>query len=211
MNTFINKNNWFLGNIWLNWSGKKFQKAGRHRPMRHGHHRSNVVKGANCFIHQVDSVRRPRVTCIWIISTSTSFQFSCSVVSDSLRHHGLQHASLPCPSPIPGIYSKSCPSTQWCHPTISSSADPFSSLVQSFPGSGSFPSGQFFAPGVQSIILTLIPSIWMCSCKNSHELFALLWPNNTPKEADLLTTSQKSVKQTFQSPRLRHMVFKISL
>ena len=141
----------------------------------------------------------------------SSVQFSLSVRSESLKPHALKHASLPCPSPIPGIYSKSCPSTQWCHPTISSSADPFSSLVQSFPGSGSFPSGQFFAPGVQSIILTLIPSIWMCSCKNSHELFALLWPNNTPKEADLLTTSQKSVKQTFQSPRLRHMVFKISL
>ena len=80
-----------------------------------------------------------------------------------------------------------------------------------FPRIRVFSSGQFFAPGVQSIILTLIPSIWMCSCKNSHELFALLWLNNTPKEADLLTTSQKSVKQTFQSPRLRHMVFKISL
>ena len=125
-----------------------------------------------------------RVTCIWIISTSTTFQFSRSVVSDPLRHHGLQHASLPCPSPTPRVYSKLCPSSWWCHPAISSSVDPFSSLLQSFPGSGSFSSSQFFLPDVLSIILTLIPSIWVCSCRDSHELFTLLWPNNTPKPAD---------------------------
>ena len=63
-------------------------------------------------------------------------QFSCSVVSDSLRPHGLQHARPPCPSPTPGVYS--CPSSQWCHPAISSSVIPFSSRLQSFPASGSF-------------------------------------------------------------------------
>ena len=67
-----------------------------------------------------------------------SVQFSCSVVSDSLRPHGLQHARLPCPSPTPGVYSNSCPLSQWCHPTISSSVMPFSSCPQSFPASGSF-------------------------------------------------------------------------
>jgi len=80
-----------------------------------------------------------------------SVQFSCSVVSDSLRPHGLQHARPPCPSPTPGTYSNSCPLSQWCHPTISSSVIPFSSCLQSFPSSGSFPINQFFASGGQSI------------------------------------------------------------
>ena len=79
----------------------------------------------------------------------SSVQFSCSVMSDSLWPHGLQHASLPCPSPTP--YSNSCPSSWWCHPTISSSVIPFSSCLQSFPASGSFPMSQFFASGGQTI------------------------------------------------------------
>ena len=56
-------------------------------------------------------------------------QFSCSVVSDSLQPHGLQHARPPCPSPTLGVYSDSCPLSQWCHPTISSSLNPFSSCL----------------------------------------------------------------------------------
>jgi len=78
-------------------------------------------------------------------------KFSHSVVSNSLWTHGLQHASLPCPSPIPGACSNSCPLSQWCHPTISSSVIPFSSGLQSFPASGSFPISQFSASGGQSI------------------------------------------------------------
>ena len=77
--------------------------------------------------------------------------FSQSVVSDSLWPQGLQYARLPCPSPTPGASSNSCPSSQWCHPTISSSVVPFSSCLQSFPASGSFPMSQFFASGGQSI------------------------------------------------------------
>ena len=72
-------------------------------------------------------------------------------MSDSLQLHGQQHARLPCPSPTPGIYSNSCPSNWWCHPTISSSVIPFSSCLQSFPASGSFLMSQFFASGGQSI------------------------------------------------------------
>ena len=72
-------------------------------------------------------------------------------MSDSFQLHGLQHASLLCPSPTPGAYSNSCPSNWWCHPTISSSVIPFSSCLQSFPGSGSFPMSQFFSSGGQSI------------------------------------------------------------
>ena len=78
-----------------------------------------------------------------------SVQFSHSVVSDSLRPHGLQHARLPCPSPTPRAYSNSCPLSQWCHPTISSSVVPFSFCLQSFPASGSFQMSQFFESKLQ--------------------------------------------------------------
>ena len=65
-----------------------------------------------------------------------SVQFSCSVVSNSLQPHGLQHTRPPCPLPTPRVYSNSCPLSWWCHPTISSSVIPFSSCLQSFPASG---------------------------------------------------------------------------
>ena len=76
--------------------------------------------------------------------------FSCSVMSDSLQLHGLQHARLPSPSPSPGACSSSCPLSRWCHPIISSSVVPFSCL-QSFPASGSFSMSQLFESGGQSI------------------------------------------------------------
>ena len=79
------------------------------------------------------------------------YQFSCSVVSDSLWPHGLQYARPPCPSPTPGACSNSCPLSRWCHPTISSFVVPFSSCLQSFPASGSFSVSQFFSPDGQSI------------------------------------------------------------
>ena len=78
-----------------------------------------------------------------------SVHFS-SVVSNSLRPRELQHARPPCPSPIPGVYSNSCPSSWWCHPAISSSVVPFSSCPQSLPTSGSFPVSQLFTSGGQS-------------------------------------------------------------
>ena len=81
----------------------------------------------------------------------SSVQFCHSIISNSLRPHGLQHARLPCPSPTPGAYSNSCPSSRWCHPTISSSVIPFSSCFQSVLASGSFPMSQFFALVGQSI------------------------------------------------------------
>ena len=86
---------------------------------------------------------------VFIISPSV--RFSCSVVSDSLWTHGLQHARLPCPSLTPRACSNSSPSSLWCHPTILSSIVPFSSCLKSFPASGSFPMSQFFATGGQSI------------------------------------------------------------
>ena len=81
----------------------------------------------------------------------SSLQFSRSVVSDSLWPHRLQHIRLPCPSPTPWSYSNSCPLSQWCHLTISSSVGPFSSCPQSLPASEAFPMNQFFTLGGQSI------------------------------------------------------------
>ena len=77
-------------------------------------------------------------------------QFSCSVESDSLWPHELQHARPPCPSPAPRIHPNPCALSRWCHPTISSSVVPFSSCPQSLPALGSFPMSQFFARGDQS-------------------------------------------------------------
>ena len=80
----------------------------------------------------------------------SSVQFSLSVVSDSLQPRETQHARPPCPSPTPGAYSDSRPSSQWCHPAISSSIVPFSSCPQSLPASESFPTSQVFTWGGQS-------------------------------------------------------------
>ena len=86
----------------------------------------------------------------WEASLLTSVQFSSSAVSDSLRTHESEQARPPCPSPTPGVYSNSCPSSWWCYPAISSSVIPFSSCPQSLPASGSFPMSQLSASGDQS-------------------------------------------------------------
>ena len=99
-------------------------------------------------------------------------QFSYLVMSNSLQPHGLQHARLPCPSPTPGACSNSCPASQWCHPTISSSVIPISSSLQSFPASGSFPRSQFFASGGQSIGLSASASVFPM---NIQDPFPLGW------------------------------------
>ena len=101
------------------------------------------------------------LTIRWKITQSedtSSVQFSRSVVSDSLRPHESQHARPPCPSPTLGVYSNSCPSSQRCHPAISSSVVPFSSCLQSLPASGSFPMSQLFAWGGQSIGVSALAS-----------------------------------------------------
>ena len=91
----------------------------------------------------------PKYLCVLWVLRLMQLQFSCSVTSDSLRPHGLQHARLSCPSPTPRIYS--WPLSWWCHPIISSSVIPFSSHLQSVPTSGSFPKSQFFTSCGQSI------------------------------------------------------------
>ena len=106
--------------------------------------RMNVIKD-----HIVSDVKQQK----FVLHNSGGFLlfFSCSVMFNSLWPHGLQHARLPCPSPSPGACSKSCPSSQWWHPTISSSVIRFSSCLQFFPASGSFLMSQLFASGGQSI------------------------------------------------------------
>ena len=93
-------------------------------------------------------------------------QFSRSVVFNFLWPHGLQHSRLPCPSPTYEAYSNSCPSSQWCHPTISSSIVPFSSLLQSFSASGYFLVSQFFASGGQSIGVSESASVLPMNIQN---------------------------------------------
>ena len=106
---------------------------------------------------------------VWVTS---SIQLSRSVMSNFLRPHGLQHTRPPCPSPTPEACSNSCPSNQWCHPAISSSVVPFSSHLQSFPASGSFPMSQFFTSGAQSIGVSASASVLPM---NSQDLFPLGW------------------------------------
>ena len=101
-----------------------------------------------------------------------SVQFSCSFVSDSSWPHGLQHARPPCPSPTPKACLNSCPSSQWCHPTISSSVIPFSSCLQSFPASESFQISQLFASGGQSIGVSASTSVLPM---NIQDWFPLGW------------------------------------
>ena len=95
-----------------------------------------------------------------------SVQFSCSLVSNSLWPHGLQHASLPCPSPTPRAYSNPWLSSVWYHPAISSSVNTFSSCRQYFPGCGSVPVSQFFASGGQSIWASASASVLPMNIKD---------------------------------------------
>ena len=99
-------------------------------------------------------------------------QFSCSVMSNTLRPHGLQQARPPCPSPTPGVYLNSCPLSRWCHPTISSSLVPFSSCLQSFPASGSFQMSQLFTSGGQSTAVSASASVLPM---NIQDWFPLGW------------------------------------
>ena len=105
----------------------------------------------------------------------SSVQFSYSVVSDSLRPHESQHARLPCPSPTPGVCSNSCPSSQWCHPTISSSVLPFSSCPQSLPVSGSFPMSQLFSWGGQSTGVSASASVLPMNTQDWSPLGLTCW------------------------------------
>ena len=128
---------------------------------------------------------------------TTLLLFSHSVVSSSLWLHGLQQARLPCPSPTPRACSNSCPLSQWCHPTILSSVVPFSSCLQSFPASGSFPVNQFFTSGGQSIGASAsasVPSV------NIQGWFPL-------KLTGLISLQSKGLSRVFNTTAQKHPFF----
>ena len=130
------------------------------------------------------------------------YQFSCSVVSDSLRPRVLQHPRIPCPSPAPWAYSNSCPPSQWCHPIISSSAIHFSSCFQSFPESDSFPKSQFFRSGGQSIGVSALASILPM---NIQDWFPLGWTS-------LNFLQSKGLSRVFPNTTVqKHQLFGIQL
>ena len=126
-----------------------------------------------------------------------SVQFSRSVVSDSLQPHESQHARPPCPSPTPRIYSNSCPLSQWCHPTISSSVVPFSSHPQSFPASRSFPMSQFFTSDRQSFGVWASVSVLPM---NSQDWFPLWW-------TDWISLQSKGFSRVFSNTTVKNHHF----
>ena len=116
---------------------------------------------------------------------------SHSVGSDSLWPHGLQQARLPCPSPIPGVYSNSCPLRWWCHPTISSAVDPFSSCLQSFPALGSLPMSWLFTSGGQSIGVSASASVLPM---NIQGWFPLGWTGTSVQTHRISNTEWTHIK-----------------
>ena len=126
-----------------------------------------------------------------------SDQISCSVVSDSLRPHESQHIRPPCPSPTSWVYPNSCPSSQWCHPAISSSVVPFSSCLQSFTASGSFPTSQLFAWGGQSIGVSASASVLPM---NTQEWSPLGW-------AGWISLQSKGLSRVFSNTTLQKHPF----
>ena len=122
------------------------------------------------------------LTCPHSTNTNHTYtvQFSHSAVFNSLWPHGLQHARHPCPSTTPRVYSNSCPLSRQCHSTISSSVVPFSSHLQSFPGSGSFQMNQLFASSGQSIGASASESVLTM---NIQDWFPLGWTDWIPFES----------------------------
>ena len=112
----------------------------------------------------------------------TPVQFSCSVVSDSLQPHGLQHVRTPGPSPTPRVYSNSRPLSWWCLPTTSSSVILLSSCLQSFPASGSFPMSQFFTSGGQSVGVSASTAVLPISIQDWFPLGWTSWISLSSKE-----------------------------
>ena len=125
-------------------------------------------------------------------------QFSRSVTSDSVRSHESQHARSPCPSPTPGVYPNPCPSSRWCPLIISSSVVPFSSCLQSFPASESFPVSQFFTSGGQNIEVSASASVLP---KNIQDWLRLGW-------TDLIFLQSKGFSRVFSNTTVqKHQLF----
>ena len=136
------------------------------------------------------------------ISKFSSVQFSRSVVSDSLWPHESQHARPPCPSPIPGVYSNSCPSGRWCQSAISSSVIPFSSRSQPLPASGSFPVNQLFTWGGQSIGVSASASVLPMSTQDCSPLRWTGWISLQSKGLSRVFSNTTVQKHQFFSTQL---------
>ena len=123
-------------------------------------------------------------------------------MSNSLRPHGLQHARPPCPSPTPGVYTYSCPLSQWCQLTISSSVVPFSSHLQSFSASGSFQMSQFFASGGQSIGASASASVLPMNIQDWFSLGLTSWISFLSKGLSGILSNSTVQKHQFFSAQL---------
>ena len=137
--------------------------------------------------------------------------FGCSVVSDSLRPHGLQHSRSPCPSPTSRVYSNSCPLSWWCHPTISFSVVPFSSHLQSFPPSGSFQMSQLFTSGSQSIGVSVSASVLPMNTQDWSPLGWTGWISLQSKGLSRVFSNTTVQKHQFFSAQLFYSSTLISI
>ena len=132
----------------------------------------------------------------------SSVQFSCSVMSNSLRPHESQHARPPCPSPTPGVHWDSRPSSPWCHPAISSSVVPLSSCLQSFPASESFKMSQFFASGGQTFGVSASTSVLPVNAQDWSPLGWTGW----------ISLQSKGLSRVFSNTTVqKHQLFGIQL
>ena len=121
---------------------------------------------------------------MWYINTREySVQFSCSGMSDFLQPHKPQHVTSPCPLPTPRAHPNSCPLSQWCHPTISSSAIPFSSCPQSIPESGSSWISQLFTSGGQSIGVSASTSVLLMNAQDDLLYYGLVGSPCSPRNS----------------------------
>ena len=134
--------------------------------------------------------------------TTLLLLFSHPVVSDSLWPHGLQHARPPCLSPTPGVYSNSCPLNRWCHPTISFFVVPFSSWVQSFSASGSFPMSKFFKSDGQSIGISASASVLPMNTQDWSPLGWTGWTSLQSKALSRVFSNTTVQKHQFFSTQL---------
>ena len=131
-----------------------------------------------------------------------SVQFSRSVLSNSLQPHAAQDARPPCPSPTPWVYSNLCPSSQWCHPAISSSVIPFSSCSQAVPASGSFPTSQLLAWGGQSIGVSASASVLPMNTQDWSPLEWTGWISLQSKGLSRVFSNTTVQKHQFFGPQL---------
>ena len=152
----------------------------------------------------IESVRPSNYITLWcyLLLVPSVSQFSRSVMSNSLWPHGLQHPRPPCPSPIPRAYSNSCPSCQWCCPTISSSALPFFSCLSLSQHQGLFPMSRFFTSDSQSIGVPASPSVLLV---NIHDWFPLGWTG-------WISLQSKGLSRVFSSITVKkHQFFSFQL